>query len=69
MTDTVVRRVNDNPIYSFYSFGSSGFELRKTTIGNTDLGDRNCEREDLKLKTFMGCLTAYRKMRMFLLGQ
>jgi hypothetical protein len=23
------------------SFGSSGFELRKITIGNTELGDRN----------------------------
>jgi hypothetical protein len=60
MNDTVVKRcMNDNPIYGYYSLGSSGFELTKITIGITDLGDRNCEREDLKLRIFKGYLTAY----------
>ena len=59
MTDIVVKRyMNDNPIYGYYLLGSIGFELRKITIGNIDLGDRNCEREDLKLRILKGYLTA-----------
>lgn len=56
-------------MYSYYLLGSSGFELRKIKIGNIDLGDRNCEREDRKLRTLKGCLTVYCKMRLFLLWQ
>ena len=51
VTDTVVKHcMNDNLTYSYYSLGSSGFELRKITIGNIDLDDINCERQDLKLR-------------------
>ena len=58
MTDTVVKHcMNDNRINSYYLLGSSGFELRNITIGNIDLGDRNFEREDLKLRILKGYLT------------
>jgi len=42
--------MNDNPTYGCYLLGACGFELGKITIGNIDLDDINCERQDLELR-------------------